>query len=67
MKQIIKNLEKQLEQLRELIQKREDKVDEMSEKWQESEKCEEWEYKTMDIESQADELDSLIDNLKELQ
>lgn len=67
MKKIIENLEKQLEQLRELIQKREDKVDDMSEKWQESERCEEWMDKTIEIESQADELDSLIDSFKELQ
>jgi hypothetical protein len=66
MKSIIKNLEKQLEKLRELIQAREDKIDDMSEKWQESEKCEEWEDKTQDIEAQADELDTLIDSLKEL-
>lgn len=66
MKNIIKNLEKQLENLRELIQLREDKVDGMSEVWQESEKCEEWEDKTLDIGSQADELDSMIDSLKDL-
>jgi flagellar biosynthesis chaperone FliJ len=66
MKTIIKNLEKQLEKLRELIQAREDKVDDMSEKWQESEKCEEWMDKTQEFEEQADELDNVISNLKEL-
>jgi len=66
MKMIINNLEKQLEKLRELVQEREDKIDDMSEKWQESEKCEEWEDKTQDIEEQADELDNVISNLKEL-
>lgn len=66
MKTIIKNLEKQLEKLRELIQAREDKVDDMSERWQESEKCEEWMDKTQDIEEQADELDNVISNLQEL-
>jgi L-rhamnose mutarotase len=65
MKNIIRNLEKELEKLRELIQAREDKVDDMSAKWQESEKCEEWEDKTQDIEQQANELDTIIDNLKE--
>lgn len=66
MKKIIGNLEKELQNLRELIQVREDKVDDMSEKWQESEKCEEWMDKTQDIEEQADELDSVIDALSEL-
>ena len=66
MKMIIKNLENQLEKLRELIQAREDKVDEMSEKWQESEKCEEWMDKTQEFEEQADELDNVIYNLKKL-
>jgi flagellar biosynthesis chaperone FliJ len=66
MKQIIKNLEKQLEKLREFIQEREDKVDGMSEKWQESEKCEEFMDKTMEIEEQANELDTVICNLQEL-
>lgn len=66
MKTIIKNLEKQLEKLRELIQAREDKVDDMSERWQESEKCEEWMDKTQEFEEQADELDNVISNLQEL-
>lgn len=47
MKTIIKNLEKQLEKLRELIQQREDHVSDKSEKWQESEKCVEYEDKTV--------------------
>ena len=38
----------------------------MSEKWQESEKCDEWLDKTQDLEEKADELDSVIDDLKEL-
>jgi len=66
MKKIINNLEKQLEALRHLIQVREDKVDTMSDKWQESEKCEEWQDKTMEIEYQADQLDTVVDELKEL-
>ena len=53
--------------MKELIQSREDKVDDMSEKWQESEKCEEWQDKTMEIEEQSNELECLIDNLKELE
>lgn len=66
MKKIIKNLELQLEKLRELIQLREDKVYNMSEKWQESEKCEEWEDKTQGFAEEADELEYVIDNLKDL-
>jgi len=66
MKTIIKNLEKQLESLKDIIQAREDKIDDMSEKWQESEKCQEWEDKTMDIQTQFDELEIIIDELKNL-
>ena len=66
MKTIIKNLEKQLENLRKLVQAREDKVYGMSEKWQESEKCEDFTDNTQEIDAQADELENLIDNLKEL-
>jgi predicted nuclease with TOPRIM domain len=66
MKKIITRLESQLEALRDLIQKREDKVYDMSARWQESEKCEEWEDKTQEIEAQADVLDYAIDELKEL-
>ena len=66
MKAIINKLEKQLKSLRDLVQAREDKVDGMSTSWQESEKCEEYMDKTQDIEEQADELDALIYNLKEL-
>ena len=66
MKKIIKNLEKELEKLRKFIQGREDKVDDMSEKWQESGKCEEWMDKTQEFEEQADELEGLIHALTEL-
>ena len=66
MKKIVKSLEKQLEQLQELVQHRYDKFADRSENWQESEKGQEWDDKTMDIESQADELDSVIASLKEL-
>lgn len=66
MKQIIKELENQLKKLRDIIEQRADKVYDMSEKWQASDACDEFMDKTMDIESQADELDSIIDQLKEL-
>lgn len=66
MKKIIKNLKKELDALYELCQKREDFVDDRSEKWQESEACEEYMDKTMEIEGQASELDGVIDQLQEL-
>ena len=65
MKLIIKQLQKQLLKLRKLVQIREDYVINRSERWQESAKCEDYEDKTWNIESQADELDSIIDNLKD--
>lgn len=65
MKTIIKNLNKQLEALKNLIQSREDKIDGMSEEWQESEKCEEWEDKTAEIQEQADALEEVISELEE--
>lgn len=67
MKKIIESLEKQRSKLEEIVQKREDYVDERSEKWQESEACEEYIYKTEDIEGSIEDLDHVIDNLKELQ
>lgn len=66
MKKIIENLEKQHKKLSELIQSREDYVLERSAKWQESEKCEDYEDKTSEIQFQADSLDDIIDDLKEL-
>jgi len=67
MKKIIQQLEKQKKALEKLVQKREDYVDDRSEKWQESEACEEYMDKTMDIESRISDLDVLIDELRELQ
>lgn len=66
MKKIIKALEKQQEALEEIVEKRNDKVSDASEKWQESEACEEYEDKTMDIEDQINELSCVIDGLKEI-
>ena len=63
---IIENLEIQLEELKELIQTREGKIDNMSEKWQESDKCEEWEDKTQEIEEQAEQLENVICELQEI-
>lgn len=66
MKKIIENLEKQLLKLRENVQNREDYFCDRSDKWQESEKGEDYEDKTNEIDSKADELDNFIDELKEL-
>jgi len=66
MKKIIKALEKQYDNLKELVEIREDKFANASEKWQESEKGEHFEDQTSQIEYQADELDCIIDELKEL-
>lgn len=66
LEKIIKQLEKQEEALRTLVQKREDYVDDRTEAWQESEKCEEYMDRTQELEAQADDLDVLIDELKEL-
>jgi len=66
MKTIIKNLELELSKLTDLIQDRGERVYNMSAKWQESQKCEEWEDKTEEIEEQGVQLQELISNLKEL-
>ena len=64
MKKILSILEKQYEKIEEEIQKREGYVQERSEKWQESEKCEEYEYKTGDLDEVRDKLFDAIDGLK---
>lgn len=66
MKKIISNLEKQLESLREHISNREDTFLDRTERWQESEKGEFYADQTSEIEQQADELEAVIDELKEL-
>lgn len=66
MKTVINNLKKQLDKLNVIIEKREDKVLNASERWQESDKCEEFEDKTQEIEMQRDELENVIDGLEEL-
>lgn len=66
MKTIIKTLEKTLEKLKIKIEVREDYFLEKTEKWQESEKGTEYEDKTLLTEEQADNLQSVIDELEEL-
>ena len=63
MKVIIKELKKQHKNLTELIQKRYDKVDNMSKNWFETEKFREWQYKTIDIATQAKGLNIVIEEL----
>ena len=66
MKKIIKKIEIEIEKLREIVQNREDKVDDMSAQWQESEKCDEWLDITAEIEEQVDQLELAADELKNL-
>ena len=66
MKKIIKKIEIEIKKLKKHIQIREDKVDTMSEKWQESEKCDDWLDTTMEIEEEVNQLELVIDNLKNL-
>ena len=66
MKKIIKTIEIEIEKLRDIIQTRDEKVEEMSERWQESEKCDEWIYTTVEIEECLYQLVTVIDDLKNL-
>ncbi len=66
MKKIINALEKQLKQIRDKVSNREDYALNRSEKWQESEKGEQYEDATYELDEKADDLESLIDELKEL-
>lgn len=66
MKIIIKNLSIQLKNLRDKVQEREDYVDNRSAKWQESDKCETYQDVTLEIDERADDLDLLIDQLKDI-
>lgn len=65
LKTIIKNLEKELDRLDELVTEREETFWDRSEKWQESEKGEEFEDKTNELDLLKGELDELIESLKE--
>jgi len=66
MKKIIKKIEIEIENLRTHIQKRHDKIDSMSAKWQESEKGENYYDKTMEIEEFLNDLIIVIDDLKQI-
>jgi predicted nuclease with TOPRIM domain len=59
LKSIYKNLETNSAKLEEAIEKREDVFYDRSEKWQESEKGQEYEQKTEVLQGILDEVDSL--------
>ncbi|MCL1654937.1 hypothetical protein M2T28_20135 [Elizabethkingia miricola] len=61
----VTSLHNQLDKLRQMVENREDYFSERSEKWQESEKGEAFEYKTQELEGIADDLENLIDSMKE--
>lgn len=67
MKTIITALEKQLEKLLAIVEKRENRVNDASEKWQESETCDDFVCTTEEIEDKANDLLCLIDELKEIE
>lgn len=66
LKKIMNALEAESDKLRELIQKREDKVNDASEKWQESEKGEFYISETEVIEMTSDDLVDVIDALRSI-
>jgi len=57
------SLQASLDRGRQLQEKRTEKFDGMSEKWQESEKGEAFEMRTQDLESCLDDLENAIDAL----
>ncbi|MDV4026050.1 hypothetical protein CMT52_17090 [Elizabethkingia anophelis] len=61
----VTSLHNQLDKLRQMVENREDYFSERSEKWQESEKGEAFEYKTQELEGIADDLENLIDSMEE--
>ena len=66
LKQIIKTLEKAQQDLYDLVEARELQFDERSERWQESEKGEEFEEKTNDIDLVRTDIEGAIQELEDL-
>lgn len=66
MKKEIKSLEKTLQNLREIWETMEEKFHERSDKWQESENGIDFYLKMNKLDSKCDDLDCLIDELKEI-
>lgn len=61
----VTTLHNQLDKLRQMIESREDYFSERSERWQESDTGENFEYKTQELEGIADDLENLIDSIEE--
>ncbi|MDV3950513.1 hypothetical protein CMT75_18525 [Elizabethkingia anophelis] len=61
----VTTLHNQLDKLRQMIESREDYFSERSERWQESDSGENFEYKTQELEGIADDLENLIDSIEE--
>lgn len=63
----IDRLEEELQKIRERVADREDIFESRSEKWQESEKGEAYQYATEELDSAADTLENLISEIKEIE
>lgn len=61
----VSTLENKVEKLRTLVEKREESFSDKSDKWQESEKGEAFEYRTQDLEGITDDLENALDALRE--
>lgn len=66
MKRTISQLRKQHNSLVDLIQNRDDYAYNRSEKWQESEVGENYQYQTDEIQGLSDDLENIIDLLEEV-
>lgn len=66
MKNIIKNIDKQIDLLRNLIQIREEEFYDKSEKWQESEEGIISEYKIHELNSSCNQLLNILKTLKKI-
>lgn len=66
-KKIIKGLQENLDKLQEILENREEYIDERSEKWLESEKGENYQLQTDDLGEAISGLEEIIEELKALQ
>ena len=62
----VHTLTAELDKLRIIIEKRNEVFSERTDKWQGSEKGEEYDYKTQELEQCADDLEQVIDTILEL-
>lgn len=65
--QVISHLEKCEKMLDEIVEQRNDYINERSDKWIESDRGEQYEYTTNDIEGFSNDILSLIDELKQIE